>query len=96
MKFKKSFIFGTSFLLSSAAVANSNNLFETTELGNSETINESIVASNNLNSSCDLTVLAPLELCCAYGNPRDFKKQSRKWKRAARKQKRIDRRNARK
>lgn len=96
MKFKKSFIFGTSLLLSSTAVASSNNLFETNELGNTKSLKEAMVQSNNLENSCESTILAPLELCCAYGDSKWYKKSERKWRREMRRQKRRDRRNSRK
>ena len=82
---KKALILGSSLFVASCSFAgqSSADLFETTDLGTSKEVKESILDINEVD---DHTLNAsPLELCCAYGNPRDLTKRTRKSKRAMRK-----------
>ncbi|MFT6246243.1 MAG: hypothetical protein ACJAXI_003020 [Crocinitomicaceae bacterium] len=83
----KALLLGSTLLFAGSALANDCDLFETKDLGSTKEIQTKILDINEVSDS-DI-ILSPAELCCAYGNPGDFKKQQRKWTRQ-------DRRNNRK
>ena len=82
----KALLLGSSLLLAGSSLANGSDLFKTTDLGSAKEIQTKILDLNEV-SDTDI-VLSPAELCCAYGNPIDFRKQSRKWKRQDKRSKR--------
>ena len=88
----KALLLGSSLLLAGSSLANSSDLFETTDLGSAKEVQIKILDLNEV-SDTDI-VLSPAELCCAYGDPVDFRKQSRKWKRQDRRNKRKDKRKS--
>ena len=82
----KAILLGSSLLLAGSTLANSNNLFETTDLGSTQEVQERMLELNQVDES-DIS-LSPSELNCAYGDPKDFQKRSRKWQRQDKKNKR--------
>jgi hypothetical protein len=88
----KALVLGSSLLLAGTSMANSNDLFETNDLGAAKEVQCQILDINGVDDS---TInFSPNELCCAYGSPTDFKKQDRKWKRQDRKRARQEKRKS--
>ena len=86
----KAILLGSSMLLAGSALANSNDLFETTDLGSTRDVQEHILELNQIEET-EIS-LSPAELNCAYGDPRQFEKKSRKWHRQDKKAKRKEKR----
>ena len=75
----KALLLGSTLLFAGSTLANESDLFVTKDLGTAKEIQSKILDINEVSDSD--VVLSPAELCCAYGDPRDFKKQRRKWTR---------------